>query len=68
MKEFGLLMDEYHNVMDEYQETLASKLGISIQCASHVLYLRTRSRWTQKLEDELIQSHKDGKPLRLNEI
>lgn len=40
----------------------------SQSCAADVRYLRSRSRWTQELEDELIRLHKEGKPPNMNEF
>lgn len=47
------------------EEIAAKKNGWSIECARHVLYLRTRSRWTEKLEEELINLHKEGKSVNI---
>lgn len=52
-------MDEYAVYMIE----LAHELGISEDHAEQVHYLRSRSRWTQELEDELIRMGKCGEPL-----
>ena len=38
------------------------ELGVSERCAADVFYLRTRSRWTEELEKELILLHKNGNP------
>lgn len=43
-------------------QSFAIKLGITEACAYDVLYLRTRHRWTQELEDQLIALHKAGTP------
>ncbi len=52
-------------VQDEtvlYIQSLAKELNVSENCAGDVWYLRTRSRWTQELENQLIQLHKEGNP------
>lgn len=49
-------------------EILAEKLKISHKCACDVRYLRTRSRWTQELENKLIQLHAEGKRPNMNEF
>ena len=50
----------------EYTEKFAQELGISYEAASLVMYLRSRSRWTQKKEDEIIHLAQAG--LQLPEI
>lgn len=49
-------------------EQLAKNLKVSLTCAYDILYLRTRSRWTQKLENELIQANKNGEFVNMNEF
>lgn len=49
-------------------EKLAEELNVSPGCAIDILYLRTRSRWTQELEDELIRLHKEGNPPNIMEF
>lgn len=49
-------------------EKFAKKLGVSVECASDVIYLRSRSRWTQELEDKLIQAHKNGESVNVFEF
>lgn len=54
-----------NSVQDEtakYITKLSEELQVSEACAWDVWYLRSRSRWTQNLENELIQLHKDGNP------
>lgn len=61
-------MDEYNEEMIKYIEKLMEELGgVSAFCAMDVAYLRTRSRWTQELEERLIQEHKEGKKININE-
>lgn len=48
--------DEYVKQEQEIQDTL----NVSEPYALAIWYLRTRSRWTQELEDKLIQMHNDG--------
>lgn len=38
------------------------KLGVSFGCATDIIYLRTRSRWTQEKEDYLIFCDKNNTP------
>ena len=62
MDRFQELMNEQAEATNKYIEDTAKKLNISESCAMDVVYLRTRARWTQKLEDELIRLHKEGNP------
>lgn len=52
---------DYANSLNQEFETLSKELNCSVSCAMDVWYLRTRSRWTQQLEEQLIQLHKEGK-------
>lgn len=63
-------LDALSEVMSEWQDEMvlhirdeATKLGISYSAAADVVYLRTRSRWTQEKEDHLISLAREGKPL-----
>ena len=47
MKRFQNFMDEYADAMNNYITETATKLGVSEGCASDIIYLRGRSRWTQ---------------------
>jgi hypothetical protein len=63
MGEFQKAMDKCCEDMNKYTIEEAEKLGVSIRAMSDILYLRTRSRWTQEKEDYLIKLAKEGKPL-----
>ena len=59
-------MEEFQEFMNDIQDAyiletlfLAKKLGVSDSCAMNIQYLRTRSRWTQDLEEELIRMDKE---------
>lgn len=39
---------------------IAETLNVSDSLAADIMYLRTRNRWTQTLEDELIRLHSTG--------
>ncbi len=54
------IQNEYYEEMEAYFQQLAKELDCSISCATDVWYLRSRSRWTQELEDKLISLHKSG--------
>lgn len=60
MKEFQKLMDTLHDEAVLYIKQLATDLGVSEEWASDIYYLRSRSRWSQGLEDELISMAKAG--------
>ena len=62
MDRFQEVMDTYHDQLIEEMQKLAGELNISSSCAADVFYLRTRSRWTPKLEAELIRLHREGNP------
>jgi len=53
---------EYYDEMEQYIRDLATELGVSVNCAYDVWYLRTRSRHTPELEAELITLHAAGTP------
>lgn len=56
------LLNVHQESMVKSQQTLAQELDVSDACASDILYLRTRSRHTQALEEELIRLHRAGTP------
>lgn len=53
---------EYYDELEQYMKDLAAELGVSVNCAQDVWYLRTRSRHTLALETELIALHAAGNP------
>ena len=55
MGEFQAAMNDWQDEIVKHEQQVASDLNISDNCASNVVYLRGRSRWTQELEDELIR-------------
>lgn len=50
--------DAYFDECDQ----IAKDLGVSHKYANAICYLRTRSRWTQELEDRLIEMCKAEEP------
>lgn len=58
MEEFQKIMDEYHDEMERYTKEVAKELGI--EDANQIVYLRSRSRWSQELEDRIIKAEKNG--------
>jgi hypothetical protein len=59
---FDDVQDKYYEEMEQYMRDLATELGVSVECAGDVWYLRTRSRHTPELEAELIALHAVGTP------
>jgi hypothetical protein len=59
---FDDILDEYYEEMNQYMKGLAVELGVSVECARNVWYLRTRSCHTPELEAELIALHAAGTP------
>ena len=52
--------DSYYKELAKERGALANDLGITYTRASDVLYLRSRYRRTQDLENELIELYKNG--------
>lgn len=42
-----------------YTDSLAKELKVSYHCAENIIFLRNSSKWTQELEDKIIQMDKD---------
>ena len=57
MEQFTQMMNELQDSYCEEIQQIAQKNNISYECAADVFYLRSRSRWTQELEDEIIMSN-----------
>ena len=47
-------------------QEFSKEKNVSLECALDVMYLRTRSRHTQRMEDELIRLHSIGQAPNLN--
>lgn len=60
MDEFQQVMNAYHDVLNRHHADIAEELGISDHDAMQIVYLRSRSRWSQELEDRLIKAYKAG--------
>jgi len=58
----------YYNELQEYFNNLAQELNCSITCAMNVWYLRQRSRWTQDIENQLIELDNQGIQPNMNEF
>jgi hypothetical protein len=62
-------MKVVHNLLNRQQgqwveeiQSIENTYNLDYSYAMGVWYLRTRSRWTQALEDRLIQMYREGKP------
>lgn len=53
---------------DEVIGDLAKELNVSELCANDIFYFRSRSRWSQELENELIDLHQKGERPNMNEF
>lgn len=54
--DFDRMAREEENIKEQYP-------GIDDQCAGYILYLRSRSRWTEAKELELVRLSISDKPL-----
>ena len=57
------LFAQQQNAWQEQVNEISELFGVSDLWASCIWYLRQRSRWTQALEDQLIQMAHDGEEL-----
>ena len=57
------LFAQQQNAWQEQVNEISELFGVSDLLDSCILYLRQRSRWTQALEDQLIQMAHDGEEL-----
>lgn len=55
IEQFRQCMDNMYDEYDQYISKLAQELNVDLTCALDISYLRTRSRWSQELENELIR-------------
>lgn len=63
MKDFNEAMDLLYTIMDDFTSKIVKELNVSKNGADNILYLRSRSRWTQEKEDYLIWLDQNGKDL-----
>ena len=68
MKEVNEFFGDLQDVTNGYCLKLAEELNVSDACARDVFYLRSRSRWSQKLENKLISLHRSGNPPNIFEF
>ncbi len=62
MADLNEALDELVEATNRYIQKVAKELQVTEECATAVWYLRTRSRWTQAHETELIRLHRAGTP------
>jgi DNA-directed RNA polymerase subunit F len=60
------IMDEWQDAMIEEQHDIEKRMGVDANTASAIQYLRTRSRWTQEKETELVDRYHAGNPIPLS--
>lgn len=60
---FNKLMDAWQEAMLEEQKNIAQNLNVTLYAAGLIQYLRSRSRWTQEKEDELVRLDQAGEEL-----
>lgn len=63
MEALNEVMSQHQDEICNYIVKLSQELNVSNKYASAIWYLRTRSRWTQELEDKLVQMCKDNEPV-----
>lgn len=68
MEAFQEVMNAWQDEMILEMQRLSQELNISNECAMHVQYLRSRSRWTAEKERELISLYAQGNPPKLGEF
>jgi hypothetical protein len=57
------MMNLWQNEMIKYEMQIASELNISAEAAQDIVYLRSRSRWSQDKENYLIWLDQNQKTL-----
>ena len=61
LAEFNQFMDTLQDAYVVEAQGIQKQFGVSDSCALNIQYLRSRSRWTQELENELIRMDKEDK-------
>jgi len=68
MKLFQEAMDAHYDEVNKYVAKLADELKVNNETANNIHYLRSRSRWSQELENKLIQADQAGKPFTFSQV
>jgi len=63
MNSFNEIMNMWQDSMVAGIKALAEELDITESVAGDIMYLRSRSRWTQELEDQIIAAFRSGNPI-----
>lgn len=61
-------LKESENYMIAEEARIQAEFGVSNNTASAILYLRSRSRWTDEKERELINRDLNGYPIPLGKV
>ena len=60
---FNKVMDAWQEAMLEDQKNIAKLLNVTLYTAGLIQYLRTRSRWTEEKEAELVRLDQAGETM-----
>jgi len=60
MSQLNEMMNDVQEGYNQQIKTIEKELNISDEYAGAIWYLRTRSRWTQELEDKLVLMARTG--------
>lgn len=66
--ELAKIGDVWQDAMSKYIADVAKELGVSDDTASAIVYLRSRSRYTEYKEDLLIERDRAGDPIPLGRV
>lgn len=67
-REFLEALDETQELIVAEEKNIRDTFGVSDSTAGAIMYLRSRSRWTQEKEQELIDRDKAGDPISLGTV
>lgn len=67
-EEFLEMLDKSQEYMIEQEKNIAETFQVSPDTASAIFYLRTRSRWTEAKEMELVNRDHEGNPISLGVV
>jgi len=67
-EELGRLLRASTETMEAVERDAKALYGVSDQTASAIVYLRSRSRWTEEKEMELVRRDLAGDPIPLGTV